>query len=157
MRRLVMAALFLVVAAGCGGSSGIAGAGTPALPPATVAATNHTINGSLTLEFTLLGTPSDLPWNDVQAGGACAPHGTWASDVQQGQEVLLKDGSGSILGKTTLNGGVKVGLNCRFSYMLTQVTDAKFFTVEIGGRKGPVYSLDDLTKQNWAIDMSLTN
>ncbi len=144
MRRAVLAAACSLMLVGCG-------FGSSENPP------EHTVMGTLTLVFIAFGSPSDLPWKDVQQGGQCAPHGTWASDVQEGRDVLIKDGAGNIIGKTQLETGVRKGVSCQFGYVLDGVPDAQFYVIEIGSHKSQVYSLDDMKKADWKVAQVLTS
>ncbi len=77
------------------------------------------------------------------------------SDISSGMDAILKDGEGAILGKGPLVDMEHTGRACNFGFTIVDVPDADFYTVQIGSRNGPVYSVQDMEANSWHVELSL--
>jgi hypothetical protein len=131
---------------------------------------SHTVRGSFTLTEPL----------DERPGSDCAGEGGY-SDVDQGLDVVVRDGSGDTLGTSALGPGVGVSLTdaflgednelgvdpdeidlgdldvayCRFAFEVEDVPKADFYSIEVGSRGDLNYSYDDLKEKDWTVAFSL--
>jgi hypothetical protein len=76
------------------------------------------------------------------------------SNIQGGANVTILDGSGTIIGVSTLDAGQGSSQACAFDFS-AEVKDADFYTVEVGGRGRPTYSRENLEAQDWVVILSL--
>ena len=92
------------------------------------------------------------------SGNKC--HGTGGyDDLQQGASVTVKNEAGSIIATTSLDDGVSdpayPTVACDFSFVVPNVPDAKFYTVEVSHRGALTYSKDQLTANGWKVEASI--
>lgn len=82
-------------------------------------------------------------------------------DIRGGANVVARDGDGNTLGVASLSNGEYqleeewFDTTCRFTFEIELIREAPFYTVEIAGRSGPTYTHDDVTAQDWHIELAL--
>ena len=89
-------------------------------------------------------------------GTTCAGTGGY-SDIRTGVNVVVKDGTGKVIGTGTLlddpDADTVFG---RCSYVFSvPVTDADFYSVEVGRRGALTYSRAELEAQGWTVGFTL--
>ena len=121
----------------------------------------HTVTGTLTLASN--GTrPIDQLAMSGKVIEACdySDLGRENSDIYTGAQITLKNASGKLIAKGTLQGGTIVSLNgmggCEFVFVLQDVPKTEFYTVDLGTRKGISYSLKDMQEKNWHLKIWLS-
>ena len=109
----------------------------------------HTITGTLdVVTQALFG---------LSAGASCYVPTAYGGEMN-GDQVTASDGSGSTLGVGTLTNGTVTGSGatiCEFSFTVSDVPDASFYSVTIDGHSGPQYSKNQLHSANWAMSLTL--
>jgi hypothetical protein len=111
------------------------------------------IVGSLTIEDSYSG---------FRFGEECRGRGGY-DDIRAGAGVSLFDGAGSIIANGSLDAGepgaeplgTDFARHCTFEFYLSDVPRADFYRLEVGGREGPTYSLNELEASDWTVHLSL--
>jgi hypothetical protein len=119
---------------------------------ADTASVRYTVEGTIQLrqEF-----DRDVLWLD----GFCGGTGGY-DDISTGSNIVVLDGSGNTLATTTLE--TREGFDptegssnvCEFVFTV-QVPEATFYTIEIGHRGGPTYSLAEMEDNDWQVDLAI--
>ena len=161
MKTVAVAVVFTVLGA-------VAGAGVMAWEPwadngdehaAEEVSGERTLSGTMTLGpdhgFKSDGTPRE--------GDEC-----WGAygkdDIRAGAEVTVKDGADNTLAFGRLDPGIvelvvvrgaKNPKYCVFSFELTDVPEADFYSIEVGGRGDLSYSYDELEAMGWTVAFEL--
>lgn len=105
-----------------------------------------------TLHGTLVLTDKNGAWT---TGALCKGSGGY-SDISTGQQVVVKDKSGTILATGKLGIGNATSFEtCDFTFEVKNVSGADFYTVEVTHRGGLTYSKADLASKDWTVDVSL--
>ncbi len=111
--------------------------------------------GSSTLHGTIHLTSSS---GVVHSGTSCAGTGGY-DDMTAGAPVTVKNEAGSVIGTGSLGQGVSdpnyPTVACDFSFTISDLADAKFYSVEVSHRGAINYSKADLDKAGWKISLSL--
>lgn len=140
----------IVGIAACSGSSG--GTGTTEAGVTTTTEAPFGITGTMTLEDGMIF--EETP---------CEGDGGF-DDMTGGANVVVKDGEGSIIGTGSLSPGEPVDPDpndsvdfwyCVFEFEVPLAEEADFYTVEIAGREGPVYSQAEMEAADWIVDLSI--
>ena len=132
---------------------------------------NHTIQGNLTLKEMELG---------VSTGGYCSGKEGY-QDIEQGGDIAIKNSKGEIIGNASLTAGKYIDVEeslsseaekakwkelnasrdlpsaffCRFDFTVENIPETNFYFIEIGHRKGPTYSLEDMNNKGWKMNLTL--
>lgn len=110
---------------------------------------SQTLHGSLTL------TTSD---GVSRSGTACSGSGGYA-DLTAGAPVTVRNESGAIIATGALDAGTSDStyptVVCHFTYTISNVPDAKFYSVEVSHRGGLTYSKDQLNANGWKLDATI--
>jgi hypothetical protein len=83
-------------------------------------------------------------------------------DIVKGAQVVIRNESNEILGTTTLGEGTVANLvevvpgssytfDCNMPFRVENVPESKFYSIGIGQRSGAVFSLQDMTANNWQV------
>ena len=143
IRRRALVIVFLVAFAGCSSSSSTAK--KPA-PPA-----RHVLRGTVTLTGFVMSQSG-------QEGQTCWGRDAF-SDIRPDAQVRVLDESGSIVATGSLvssrYGGEWPNYQCSLGLSVPDVPSAKFYTVKIGEREGPTYSIADMKRMGWTVEMGL--
>jgi hypothetical protein len=128
--RLAPTVAVLLLAAACGGGSQI-------------------LHGTLTLT-----SSSDIS----RSGSNCSGAGGY-SDLTAGAAVTVKNESGTVIATGSLDRGVSDAtyptVVCHFSFTISNIPDAKFYSVEVTHRGALTYSQDQLNSDGWQVDASI--
>lgn len=152
-------------------------------PQGAAVSTAPTARGSQELRGTLLVNAYTADRNeggDPLAGeGFCiAPSGF--TDLRSGTQVLIKDEAGSTVAIGALDGGELVNQekeyaepyfgmdgdkiaggydytagNCAYGFIVSDVPERPFYSVEIGDRGAEVFSLNDLISRGWTVKLTV--
>lgn len=85
-------------------------------------------------------------------------------DIRVLANVVVRDGEGNVVGMGRITGskhhhGIMAGSSdddtCVFEFFADVTRKADFYTVEIAGRGGPIYSHDELEDSGWLLQLSL--
>ena len=76
------------------------------------------------------------------------------ADLVVGGQVVVEDGSGSVLATSALTGGVINTQGCVFSFTV-QVPAADFYRVTVTHRGTLTYSRSELVAKGWRVDQTL--
>jgi hypothetical protein len=110
---------------------------------------SHTLSGSI--EVKGFGGVEEVDSQCVASGGY--------SDIRKGVDVVLRNEAGTILGDGSLGAGTTTDpdgyVTCHFAFEIAGVPDAKFYSIKIGKRDGPTYSLDELSGKGWQVLLTL--
>jgi hypothetical protein len=99
------------------------------------------------------------------------------SDIKEGAEVTIKDGTGAIISMGRLQTGRTEGeaevdvrrsaygnsndavsdpvTRCTFGFVAPDVPKVKFYKIEVGHRQGPAFSYKELENSGWAPALAL--
>jgi hypothetical protein len=128
--RLAPFAIFLLFAVACGGES-------------------PTLHGTLTLT-----SSSGIS----RSGGHCSGTGGY-SDLTAGGAVTVKNESGTVIATGSLDQGVSDAtyptVVCHFSFTISNLPDAKFYSIEVTHRGTLTYSRDQLKSDGWKVEASI--
>ncbi len=128
--RLAPVAAFLLFAVACGGGS-------------------HTLHGTLTLT-----SSSGIS----RSGGNCSGTGGY-DDLTAGAAVTVKNESGTVIATGSLERGASDAtyptVVCHFSFTISNLPDAKFYSVEVTHRGALTYSQDQLNSNGWKVEASI--
>ena len=106
---------------------------------------------------TITGTFA-LTDSDISRSFDCKGTGGY-SDIQSGLKVVVKNGSGRILGISSLGSdqysGKYSGVVCEFPFEVTDLPSSKFYSVEVGRRGSMEYTKEQLEEQDWKVQFSL--
>ena len=131
----------------------------------------HTILGNVTLDQIEIG---------VSPGGHCSGEDGY-QDVEQGGDIAIKNSKGEIIGNASLTAGKYIDVEeslpseaekakwkewnaskdsrsaffCRFDFTVENIPETNFYFIEIGHRKGPTYSLEDMKNKSWKMNLIL--
>ena len=135
----------LLVAGAC---SPVGGASPSATPP------QQTISGSMVLT----GSTSAGTIRRTDGASGCVGLGGYG-DIQSGAQVTLRDGTGQVIGLTTLGSGRMTRddalIDCRFEFAFADIPEAAFYSVEVGRRGEVRASSEDLSARGWTFAMTL--
>ena len=94
-------------------------------------------------------------------GAPCTGRDAGFPDLRHGTEIRVKDGTGAVLARTTLQGGtLQRGKlrgrddDCVFTYSVT-VPERDAYRIEVGGRGGARFTKADLQRSNWRADLTI--
>ena len=115
----------------------------------------HTLKGTMTLVgYSNIYTRSDTR----EAGDECTGHEGY-DDIAAGVQVKVSDGSKTLgvgeLGLGTLRVDSDSSETCVFPIRVDDVSDSKFYTVEVSHRGGISYSAAKLDRSGWRVYFSL--
>jgi hypothetical protein len=84
------------------------------------------------------------------------------SDMQQGAQVVVKDGSGNVIGTSQLGTGAlsnydpTIGMGtCTLSFAVDNLPDVPFYSVEVSHRGAQAFSKEQLDSMNWSVAFTL--
>lgn len=136
-------------------------------PPSTMPAPPPTPSPGSTALETVTPEPSDevdlvaisgvLDLLDSETADAgCEGQGGY-SDIDAGTEVVVRDGSGEILGSTNLGPGeVEDGVACIYEFLVIGIPDdRKQYVLEIGRRGQVVSSRAEMLADEWSFEVGL--
>lgn len=127
----------------------LAAAGFIGLSNSGALAARHDITGT----FTLIDT--DLEFSGISTSGdTCEGDGGY-SDINQGVEVTVRDGTGKLLQTGSLGEGTGNLVRCEFPFTIKGVPETDFYSVEVGSRGDLSYSLDDMKANAWTLGFQL--
>jgi hypothetical protein len=130
-RTAFVAVAFALALAACGAAA----------PSATPEPSTHVVAGTLTF------TEPNPPSCDGQGGYA---------DIRAGADLLVVDGGGATIGKGTLSQGTGIrGGGCVFSFLAEGVPEAPFYSVRIGDRDGPTWTLEEMEALGWSVSLTI--
>lgn len=72
------------------------------------------------------------------------------SDIVQGTQVMVQDGSGEIIGSSTLAGGHLNEQGCTFTFRVT-VPDTNFYQITVSHRGALTYSREEMLANGWHV------
>ena len=111
-------------------------------------ANNKTIRGT----FTLVDSGVE------KIGSYCSGTGGY-SDIEAGLKVKVTNEKGTILAISELGDnnwdGEYSSIKCVFPFVVKNVPNAKFYSIEVGRRGSLEYSRKELEKRNWRVDFKL--
>jgi hypothetical protein len=94
-------------------------------------------------------------------GAPCTGRDAGFPDLRQGTEVRVRDGTGAVLARTTLQGGtLQRGKlrgrddDCVFAYSVS-VPERDAYRIEVGRRGGARFTKADLERSNWRADLTI--
>jgi hypothetical protein len=126
-----------------GGGAALALVASGALTP------RHTITG----DYILVDSAQNPPLIVVEGSG-CRGAGGY-SDIEPGAPVTLVDGTGTVLGTSTLSGGSGSSTECDFSFSIPGVPEVSAYTVEVSHRGKVMNTLAEMREHDWAFALSL--
>lgn len=146
-RRVLLAAVVLLTAA-CSG-----GGGSPSSSP-----NGQTVTGSFVLAA---GDGSNFDSTGAECHGA-----TGYDDITAGLDVTAKDQDGTIIGtgklstgkveKEFVNGQFSAKVTaCKFTFRLTALPEATFYTFQVGRRGELTYSKAEMEAASWTVAFTL--
>jgi hypothetical protein len=117
----------------------------------------RTITGSITLSS--FGETDISEWSFLYPAfgpGDCIGKGGY-DDITVGAGVVIVDGTGTTIAVGHLGEGIydKNATSCTFDFTVEDVPSAKFYSIRIGRRGGPTFSLEELEELDWTMDLSL--
>ena len=90
-------------------------------------------------------------------------HSSWCSgaggfsDIEAGKQVTVMDATGKVIGVGALGQGTSSGeVTCRFSFSITGLPEADFCGIEVQRRGRLNYSLADMKKKGWVVELILS-
>jgi hypothetical protein len=118
----------------------------------------HTLTGS----FSILSNGERVPSNDnfmkVFFTGTDNCFGqNGFEDLQGEMSVVVMDGAGTVIA----TGRTEEGLHdqfenvCEFAFTVEDVPTSAFYSIRIGRRDGPTYSIEELEAMGWNIELSI--
>ena len=149
MRKWLLVLAVILVGGACGDGDGESSA-------TTTTQELHDITGS----FTLLGQEDD-PFSDVVDGvyivGSSGCFGTGSyDDIISGLQVTVSNESETVIATGNLFPGEVTEDGCRFYFNISDVPVAKFYRVEVSGRRGEIrYSYEQMNAAVWNVSLSL--
>lgn len=87
-------------------------------------------------------------------GTGCVGDGGY-SDIRPGTAVTVRDGSGTILGTSSLGPGEELVVWCQFEFTVAGIPKADFYEIEVGRRGSLSYSYDEMARNDWNVSFSL--
>lgn len=150
---IVAITVMAVMVVSCGGSDTAATTTTVAeptttAPPTTTTIPVPTVNGAIVLR-------------EFSTSEPCFGRGGF-DDMRGGANVVVRDGNENVIGTGTLESGVLVDTGsgrgnhyCEFGFSVELARTADFYTVEVAGRGGPVYSHADMEENGWEVNLTL--
>jgi hypothetical protein len=152
--------LFLLIALSACTGKPVAVQPKPEPTPSTQA-----IAGSLTV-LAQFNSPTYWAVDQDRTGAECGGNDSIPNDqskgygdVDEGAQVLVKNEAGSLIATGNLGVGKvePVGRygGCVFPFSILNVPIAKFYTIEVGDRKGVTYSAQQMKDANWTIGITL--
>lgn len=159
MKRLSVI-LAMVLLAACGGGPAPSTTET-ARASVTPKEQLHAIQGTLTLDdreaFLRFDERGDV---DDETGDFCVAQTTSGySDIETGMQVVVRNEAGTVLGTARTVGGEVGGVYsrqekaCVWTFTIDEVPTAQFYSIELGRRSGPTYSIDEMDASGWTIDL----
>ena len=111
--------------------------------------------------YTISGRLSLIASNLVQAGSACTGQGPYA-DIQAGAPITITDATGRIIrvshlgtGRPRPTGDVAAGGTCDFEFVVGGIPEAEGYGIRFERRGTLQYSLAEMKRQSWAIQLEL--
>jgi len=103
--------------------------------------TSNTMKGTLTvIDIETLGT------GDPCGGGYDVEHAS----------VDVRDQGDHLIGAATTGSNVSTDdLICTVHFTVENLPDVKFYQITIGSHEGPAYSLEEMERMDWKVDLSL--
>lgn len=156
MKRLLIALSTTLLLAACGGTAATPSptlappsptpTPTPTPSPTPVPTTElHTLTGTFTLDQ---DDTVDKPAGDCRGTGGY-------SDIRSGNDVLVKDETGTIIGTGRTEVETAGVRRCVYAFEVIGLPEAKFYDVTVGRREGPTWSLADMESMNWHIALTI--
>ena len=150
---LAIAIIAAAVLVGCGGGNGEGGASEGRVPaePET-----HSLAGKVAVEPTEGEMYQALQVARYIGEDGCVGIGGY-SDVQEGAQVVVKDGEGAILAVSSLGAGriVVPPLACLFPFAVEGIPLRDFYSIEVSHRGALSYSYADLEARGWIVKLTL--
>ena len=116
-----------------------------AMTTISCSSSEYELRGSFTLQSSSVGGSSS---NCRGTGGY--------DDIKSGLSVTVRDGSGSILGTGRLGDGRKPGSSwCTFEFSVGGLSEADFYSVEVGSRGEMTYSFEEMENYDWEVAFTL--
>jgi hypothetical protein len=119
---------------------------------------SHRIIGS----YAVHGKYPDSGGAPPATGQPCDPGDVGYDDINAGTAVVLRDGSGAVLARTTLGpGAMRVNAkdfreDCVFTFSAT-VPDRASYDIEVGNRGSVSFSRTDLSRAGWHPTLTIGN
>lgn len=93
--------------------------------------------------------------DDESWQGTCAGDGGFSNIYSDAQVVVLNEQS-----ETLATGRLSSGLalnptTCTFDFTVDEVPKADFYTIEVSGRGGPIFSYEDMEANSWQVSLSI--
>jgi hypothetical protein len=138
LRPVVLVPLGLVLLLAVGGAIALASSGG--------GTASHQVAGTLTL------TDTDQFWSD---GEPCSGSGGY-DDIRAGAQVVVKDETGRLLATSDLLAGkASSEYECDFAFVVNDVPDAKFYSIEISHRGEITHSRREMDGNDWIVGFTL--
>lgn len=137
MKGLVVVGMLIVAACG------------PSATPVPTAAPSPTAEA-----YTITGTFT-LSSAGLAGVNSCSGTGGF-SDIAEGLGVTVSDESHKIIAKGALGPGkLKGQVTCNFTFSVTGVPRATFYSIEVGHRGELTYSFDEMVSKGWQVAFEL--
>lgn len=133
----------------------LAGTGLVLVLAACGGAATHQLDGAVVIRSAddiALGEEGGQP---VCAGAVNSGYG----DIVGGEDVVVRDGNGEELARTTLAIGQPSadGTECTFPFAIADLPETSSYTFTVGERAPVDYTLDELRQDDFAIVLALTD
>lgn len=127
---------------------------------AQASGTGGTVNLTVASRATLTGTMVLEDGFELDGDDRCSGTGGY-SDVREGAQLTVSDESGTVLGVAEFSPGnvdpYDVGDEsfCQFAFVAAGLPRADFYVFELGRRGDLTYSLGDMERMNWRLNLHL--
>ena len=113
------------------------------------------VGNVITGTFTLYDDDLFVVTGDGPLKGGCWGQGGY-DDIRIGLDVIIKDGTGTIIAKGELWPGKKTDRNeCTFPFYVSGVPSADFYEIEVGRRGSLVFSRSEMDYNGWQAHLQL--
>ena len=113
------------------------------------------VGNVITGTFTLYDDDFYVVTRDGPSKGDCWGQGGY-DDIGIGLDVIIKDGTGTIIAKDELWPGKKTDRNeCTFPFYVSGVPSADFYEIEVGRRGSLVFSRSEMDYNGWQAHLQL--
>jgi hypothetical protein len=121
-------------------------------------ATSITVPTTRTITGTLSLARSDAHWLEIDHDVVCTSGKGGYDDIRPGAGVVVRDASGTVIGKSELlEGAAPDGESrCYFPFGVDVPTDVAFYEVEVSHRGGLTYSNAEMVAQDWTVAFVLS-
>lgn len=89
----------------------------------------------------------------VEGSDGCEGDGGY-DDIREGAQVVVRS-QGKTIATTDLGSGRRVDGACAFLFLVSELPDAEFYSVEVSHRGGLEYSRDQMEATDWEPTISL--